>query len=140
MSNCFFCDIQKQGDNQRIIKNKYFFSRYDDFPVSKGHCEIIPKKHIVSFFDLTPKQTQSMYSLIKSTKSIIKKKFKPDGYNIGLNEGKAAGATQEHLHIHIIPRYKGDAKNPQGGIRNIFFHKADYFPKLKKIPAKRCYM
>lgn len=137
---CFFCDIQKTNDNKLIINNKDFFCRYDDFPVNPGHCEIISKKHIVSFFDLSPYQVSSLYDLIVKTKIILDKKFNPDGYNIGINEGEAAGRTQHHLHIHIIPRYRGDAENPRGGVRKIIAEKADYYNQMKKMPSRIQYM
>jgi len=137
---CFFCDIQMQNDDKRITENQYFFARYDDFPISNGHCEIIPKKHIESFFELNPSQVQSLYDLVKDVKEIIEERFKPDGYNIGINEGKAAGRTQDHLHIHLIPRYHGDVENPRGGIRNVIAQKADYIPEMKKMPSRKDYL
>jgi len=137
---CFFCDIQKQEDNNRIIDNQHFFARYDDFPINDGHCEIIPKDHIVSFFDLNQEQFISFFDLIKTVKEIIDNKFKPDGYNIGINEGRAAGRTQDHLHVHLIPRYIGDVEDPKYGIRNIIPNKADYIPEMKKIPSRQDYL
>lgn len=137
---CFFCDIQKKKDKKLIAENKYFFSRYDDFPLNNGHCEIIVKSHIPSFFDLTEEEFSYFFKLLNKTKLIIDRKFRPDGYNIGVNEGKAAGRTQDHLHVHLIPRYFGDVKNPQGGIRNIIPKRADYISMAKKIPSKRGYV
>ncbi len=140
-TNCFFCDIQKEEDKNKIIENEHFFSRYDDFPVNPGHCEIISKDHVISFFNLSSQEIQSLFDLIRKTKEIVQKKFNPGGWNIGINEGKAAGATQNHVHFHLIPRYKGDIKNPRGGIRNVISHKADYVPKVKKmLPSRRKYV
>jgi len=139
-SNCFFCDVQKSEDDQKITENEYFFARYDDFPVSEGHCEIISIDHLVSFFDLTPEQVQSMYELIKKTKKIIDEKFGPDGYNIGINEGEVAGRTLNHLHVHLIPRYNGDVENPRGGVRNIIPEKADYTGDVEeRFPERKVY-
>jgi len=140
MQKCFFCDIQLQDDDKLITSNQYFFARYDDFPLSNGHCEIIPKEHIVSFFDLPPEYIQFLYELITNVKEIIDNKFKPDGYNIGINDGLAAGRTQHHLHIHLIPRYTGDVENPRGGVRNIIQNKADYIPEMSKIESKKDYL
>ena len=123
---CFFCDIQNKKDDKIIIDNQSFFSRYDDFPVTPGHCEIIAKKHTVSFFDLTKEQLIDFYELLQKTRFIIDDKFRPDSYNIGINEGEAAGRTIHHLHIHLIPRYKGDVKNPRGGVRNVIPEKGNY--------------
>ena len=133
MKKCFFCDIQTLNDNNKIVDNQYFFVRYDDFPLSNGHCEIIPKQHIISFFDLTPDQIKSFYDLIKTIKEIIDNKFKPDGYNIGVNDGKAAGRTQDHLHIHLIPRYKEDGLDtwPKTGYEEGNFPKT--YEDLKRL-------
>jgi len=134
---CFFCYIQSQEDDKRITESENFFSRYDDFPVSKGHAEVILKSHIVSFFDLSEGQIKELYELLRKTKEIVETEFKPDGFNIGINEGTAAGQTQDHLHVHLIPRYKGDAANPKGGIRNIFPQKADYTEEAKSMPSRK---
>lgn len=126
VKKCFFCEIQKQKNKKKIAENDHFFSRFDDFPVSKGHAEIIPKFHTASIFKLSTKQTQDLFSLLNKTKKIIEKKYKPSGFNIGINDGKSAGQSIFHLHVHLIPRYTGDVKNPFGGVRNIFSKKADY--------------
>ena len=119
---CFFCD----NKTSIILENDLFYARWDDYPVSEGHAEIVPKKHIESLFDLDEKEIKQMFDLLKAVKEIIDKKHNPDGYNIGINEGEAAGRTIHHLHIHIIPRYSGDVLNPRGGVRNIIPDKGDY--------------
>ncbi len=115
---CHFCD-RESSENNIIIENDFCYARWDNFPVSKGHSEIVPKKHIESFFDLNDEEIVKIFSLIKDVKNIIKEKYNPDAYNIGINEGEAAGRTIHHLHIHLIPRYIGDIENPHGGVRNI---------------------
>ena len=99
---------------------------WDNYPVSEGHALIIPKRHIISLLNLNNQETLHMYQLLKETCSIINDKFHPDGYNIGINEGEAAGRTIHHVHMHIIPRYFGDVENPRGGIRHIIPGKGDY--------------
>ena len=115
---CIFCDKENQKF-KLILENDFCVARYDEFPVSKGHTLIIPKVHKVSFFDLTEKEITQMFSLLSKAKDIIQKEYKPDGFNIGINEGETAGRTIHHLHIHLIPRYKGDLAKPRGGVRNI---------------------
>ena len=132
MKECFFCKIQKQDDEKKVVENEDFFSRYDDFPISDGHCEIISKQHVVSFFELNLQQLQNLYELLNKTKQIVQKKFNPNGFNIGINEGEAAGRTIDHLHIHLIPRYKNDVPNPAGGVRNVIPEKCDYTKFIKK--------
>ena len=116
--DCFFCKIN-EIDPKIIAENDMFFSRYDDFPVNKGHCFIFPKTHFESFFDMTPQHVVDFHEILMKTRDIIKERFNPDGFNMGVNEGEAAGRTIHHFHWHIIPRFKGDVENPRGGIRNI---------------------
>ncbi len=122
---CSFCDIQKDKD-KIIAENETFFAVFDDNPVNDGHCLIVPKRHVISFFNLTDEELEDCYEIIKEVKKYIDKNFSPDGYNVGVNEGRAAGRTIDHLHIHLIPRYAGDVKNPVGGVRNIIPEKGDY--------------
>jgi diadenosine tetraphosphate (Ap4A) HIT family hydrolase len=126
MKECLFCRAQKENINTYITENETFFAVYDGHPVTKGHCLLIPKEHVESFFDLSEKQVKDFYELVKKMKENIQRKFNPDGFNIGINEGKAAGRTVDHLHIHLIPRYKGDVENPIGGVRNVIPGRGDY--------------
>ena len=122
---CLFCD----KDNQKfklVAENDFCVARWDEFPVSKGHALIIPKKHILSFFDLKNEEVLQLFSLLCETKDIIQKEYNPDGFNIGVNDGEAAGRTIHHLHIHLIPRYRGDVEKPRGGIRHIIPGKGSY--------------
>jgi len=119
----YFCDLA-QGKKEipgLILQNDEFFSMYDAAPARPGHALVIPKKHIVSFFeDLELEYVARLHEFSKATKEEIDKKHNPDGYNIGVNEGKAAGSNIDHLHIHLIPRYEGDVEYPRGGVRNLF--------------------
>ena len=114
MTDCAFC----QRENV-ILENRLAYSKWDKFPVAEGHSLIIPKRHVVSYFDLTNEEIVSIYDLAKRTRENIDKEYAPDGYSIFINEGEAAGRTIHHLHIHLLPRIKGDVKNPCGGGRNI---------------------
>ncbi|MDI3508788.1 MAG: hypothetical protein PWP48_1606 [Clostridiales bacterium] len=114
---CIFCDYL---DNKAyIMENELAFAIYDNFPVNKGHMLIIPKRHFASCFDATPDEVIAFNDLIKRAKGLLDSRFSPDGYNIGVNIGEAAGQTIFHLHIHVIPRYVGDVENPRGGIRKL---------------------
>lgn len=131
---CFFCDIQlDDNDPNKLLENNLFFSRFDDFPVSEGHAEIIPKVHKKSFFELSTDEVGELHKLLVETKNKIDSQFKPDGYTLGVNDGEAAGQTIDHLHVHLIPRYDGDVENPRGGIRNIIPGRGDYSQDAKKI-------
>lgn len=126
--NCPFCLI----DSSRIIfENELAFAIYDGFPVSPGHSLIIPKRHVASFFETTREEQTAILDLLTEMKTILAKEHNPDGFNVGINVGEAAGQTVMHLHIHLIPRYAGDQPDPRGGVRWIFPEKADYWTDRK---------
>ena len=68
-----------------------------------------------------------MMALLDASKAVIDRELQPDGYNIGINDGPAAGQTVPHLHMHLIPRYKNDVADPRGGVRWVIAAKADYW-------------
>lgn len=116
--DCIFCRRNDQSLNRIMCENDGFFARYDNFPAAPGHVEIVPKCHIESFFDLNDREVVEAYSLlIEAQQRIVKEYDPPDGYTIGINEGRAAGRSVDHLHIHLIPRYAGDVADARGGIR-----------------------
>jgi diadenosine tetraphosphate (Ap4A) HIT family hydrolase len=119
---CLFCTNPKGV----TLTNELAYSARDTYAVSPGHSVVIPKRHVASFFDLTPDEVTACMELIKEEKRLIDAEFKPDGYNIGVNVGPAAGQSIYHVHIHIIPRYQGDVENPQGGVRHVIPKKAYY--------------
>jgi len=129
---CIFCKLLINSPHKIIKQNNTFFAIYDEFPVSDGHVLLIPKRHVESFFDITKDEQDDFFELIKNVKEIVDRKFNPDGYNIGINEGRAAGRTIDHLHIHLIPRYKGDVEDPVGGVRNVIPGKGDYLRLARK--------
>ncbi|MGE4618099.1 MAG: HIT family protein [Gammaproteobacteria bacterium] len=118
---CLFCtprDVTRQ--------NEYAYSTRDTYPVSPGHSLIIPFRHCADFFDLDPDERVACLDLLISERDAIGEEFEPDGYNIGINVGAAAGQSVLHVHMHLIPRYRGDDPHPQGGVRKILPDKADY--------------
>ncbi len=100
----------------------------DAFPVSQGHTLVIPRRHIASFFELEAEERIELMTLLEQAKKVLDSELQPDAYNVGINDGKHAGQTVAHLHIHLIPRYKGDQQDPRGGIRWLFPEKARYWP------------
>jgi len=126
---CLFCDKDNFKEHAIIYENDLFYARWDNMPVSDGHAEVVPKKHVESFFDLTDKELIQLFDLIKKLKDIIQEKYHPDAFNIGINDGEAAGRSIHHLHVHVIPRYKGDVENPRGGVRNVIPGKGNYTEK-----------
>ncbi|MFF1477373.1 HIT family protein [Streptomyces sp. NPDC058301] len=135
---CLFCE-QDRPDLNRIMKqNKTFYARYDNFPAAEGHVEIVPKRHVESFFHLTARELRDAYSLIQLAQESISDEHHPDGYTIGINEGRAAGRTIDHLHIHLIPRHYGDVEDPRGGIRKAVpnCEPDEWMPEPSETPAE----
>ena len=98
----------------------------DEYPVSPGHTLIIPKIHESNFFNLPETWQSALIYDINCVKRILDEKYHPDGYNVGINIGEAAGQSVPHVHIHVIPRYKGDVENPRGGVRGVIPSKQSY--------------
>jgi len=109
-----------------IHESERFFVLKDGFPVSAGHCLIICKELKETFFDLSADEKQELVYLIEVVKGIIEIDHAPDGYNIGMNCGVAAGQSVMHFHCHVIPRYVGDMENPKGGVRYVIPEKGLY--------------
>lgn len=126
MSNkaCPFCTLPQE----RIVEsNDSGVVIRDGYPVSPGHTLIIPRRHTGSFFELTGDERNDLMQLLEEAKQVIDAELNPNGYNIGINDGPAAGQTVPHLHIHLIPRYTGDCKDPRGGVRWVIAELADYW-------------
>ncbi|HEY6094592.1 MAG TPA: HIT family protein [Gallionellaceae bacterium] len=111
-----------------MLSNRHGVVIRDAFPVSPGHTLIIPLRHVGSYFALDQIERDSLFDLLEKARQMLDAEMKPDGYNIGINDGQAAGQTVPHLHIHLIPRYRGDREDPRGGIRWIIPEKAVYWP------------
>jgi diadenosine tetraphosphate (Ap4A) HIT family hydrolase len=114
-------------DSDRIIfRNEHFFIIKDAFPVSPGHLLIISNEVRSDYFALTQAERESLADAIAVAKALVEKEYQPDGYNIGMNCGLAAGQTVFHFHCHLIPRYTGDMENPRGGVRHCVAGKGYY--------------
>lgn len=124
--SCPFCTLP---EDRILLADPLAVMIRDAYPVSPGHALIIPRRHVASFFDVTDAERQSFLSLLDGAGSKLDAEFRPDGYNIGINDGPAAGQTVPHLHIHLIPRYHGDRPDPRGGVRWIFPDRADYWSR-----------
>lgn len=119
---CLFCKDPRGVSLERELA----YSARDSYAASPGHTLVIPRRHVASFFELTPDEVAACMELINEEKKLIDEEFNPDGYNIGVNIGQAAGQSILHVHIHIIPRYQGDVENPQGGVRHVIPKKGHY--------------
>lgn len=123
-SDCPFCS--EEVIKRIIFSNQDAFAIYDQYPVSKGHILIIPNRHCDNYFFLTSQEQGACWDLVNKMQDKISKEFHTDGFNLGINVGKAAGQTVDHVHIHLIPRYSGDMKDPRGGIRHCVEGKGYY--------------
>lgn len=122
-AGCIFCNLPQ---SEKIAESDLCFAMFDGFPVSKGHVLIIPKRHVADYFDLTDEEIMAMQHMMKEIKERLDEEFSPDGYNVGVNVNEAAGQTVFHVHMHLIPRYRGDVENPRGGVRGVIPHKQKY--------------
>lgn len=118
---CPFCQ-----DPSPVFSDELVFARFDKYPVNEGHLLIIPHRHFSNYFDATPEEIESIQKALLKGKELLDAKFSPDGYNIGINCGEAAGQTVMHLHVHLIPRFDGDMENPAGGVRGVIPEKQRY--------------
>ena len=100
-----------------VLEDALAYVRFDNNSLSRGHVLVVPRRHVANFFDMTEAEKASVIALLDSAKTYIEQEHKPDGYNIGVNIGKAAGQSRMHVHVHLIPRYTGDVADPRGGIR-----------------------
>jgi diadenosine tetraphosphate (Ap4A) HIT family hydrolase len=100
-----------------LFEDPLAYVRYDNNALSKGHVLAVPKRHVASFFDMTAEEQSSVLNLLRKAQASVQEQHRPDGYNIGVNVGKAAGQARMHVHVHLIPRYAGDVPDPRGGIR-----------------------
>jgi len=100
-----------------VLEDELAYARYDSNSLSKGHMLVVPRRHVADFFDMSTAEKSAILTLLDRAKALIAREFAPDGYNIGVNIGHAGGQTRMHVHVHLIPRYTGDAADPRGGIR-----------------------
>ncbi len=118
---CPFCDKKNYEFEGDLV-----FTKTDSYPVSKGHTLVIPKRHVSDYFDCTESEVAELWALVDKTKNRLQNIYAPDGFNIGINVGEAAGQTVPHMHIHVIPRYSGDMDDPRGGVRGVIPNKQKY--------------
>ena len=121
--SCIFCEIdQSRITNQNLLA----YVTPDKFPVTRGHTLIVPKRHVRDYFGLNEPENTAINSLLLEEKEKLSLDTSIEGYNIGVNCGMVAGQTVFHCHVHLIPRRKGDVKNPRGGVRHVISGKGDY--------------
>jgi diadenosine tetraphosphate (Ap4A) HIT family hydrolase len=125
--DCVFCDRLTGGN--LVAANELAAAFPDAFPLNDGHCLIVPRRHEADFLALTAEEQAAIWALVPAVRRHVEQTGAPDGYNIGINVGEAAGQTVAHAHLHVIPRYRADVPDPRGGIRWIIPAKAQYWGK-----------
>ena len=123
---CPFC---APPADQIVLEGKEAMVLRDTHPVSPGHVLIVPRRHVASLFQATATEREEMLRLADDAHRILTEKHAPDGFNLGINDGPAAGQSVPHLHLHVIPRYRGDVPDPRGGVRWIIAERAKYWNK-----------
>ena len=121
---CRFCEPKAE---EILDENALCLTLMDSFPVSEGHCLIVPKRHAENYFDMTAAEVEAAHRLLQNARErLVAEDPTITGFNTGMNSGQSAGQSIFHAHMHVIPRRDGDQENPQGGVRNIFPEKARY--------------
>lgn len=119
---CPFCS----PDRDILLATSQALALYDKYPVSPGHALVIPTRHVADYFELSEAEKAACWALVDRVRAHLQEQYRPDGFNIGINCGAAAGQTVWHAHIHVIPRYTGDVAEPRGGVRGVIPEKRDY--------------
>lgn len=129
---CVFC--RRVGTDQVVARSDHAAAFLDAYPVSPGHTLVVPLRHEPDYFALTEEERRALWSLVEEVRDRLGKVRAPDGYNVGVNAGRAAGQTVIHAHVHVIPRYEGDVEDPRGGIRHVIPEKAAYWEDEEDAP------
>ena len=124
MEDCPFCQIEP---GRVVAETALTVTIRDRFPVSPGHALIIPRRHFANLFEATDAEAADVWQALRRAAADVERAHAPDGFNVGVNVGAAAGQTVMHVHWHLIPRYRDDQTDPRGGIRRIFPALTDYW-------------
>lgn len=124
MEPCLLCERIAAGE--LLAENALAAAFADAFPLTPGHALIVPRRHEPDFLALASDEQGAVWALVVPVRRRIEEHHRPDGYNLGVNVGAAAGQTIGHAHLHVIPRYRGDVTEPRGGIRWIIPDRARY--------------
>lgn len=126
LNDCPFCSVDR---GRILLESEHALAFPDGFPIADGHTLVMPRRHVTSVYELTAPEQADAWALVGKVRDLLASEYKPDGFNIGLNDGSAAGQTIMHAHIHIIPRWHGDVPDPRGGVRLVIPARARYWEK-----------
>lgn len=131
--DCTFCT---NSDTRIRHASKRCLAIEDAHPLSKGHTLVVPRKHVKSIFELGGRDIKDLWDLVQHVRTSLTEEYSPSGITVGINDGEGAGQTVDHGHVHIIPRYEGDVRDPRGGVRWILPHKAEYWKPSSREPQE----
>jgi len=123
LTNCPFCDPAR---GSVFWRGRLVLGLWDSFPVSPGHALLVTRRHVADWFSASSDERRALIDDLEVARAVIQAGHSPDGFNIGINIGAAAGQTVPHLHVHLIPRYAGDVDDPRGGVRHVLPALANY--------------
>jgi diadenosine tetraphosphate (Ap4A) HIT family hydrolase len=123
LASCPFCS---PNPDRIAFEHRLVLALWDAFPASPGHLLLVPRRHVATWFDASEDERAAILKALDDAKALVDARHHPDGYNIGVNVGEAAGQTVFHLHVHLIPRYAGDVPNPRGGVRHVIPGRGNY--------------
>lgn len=123
---CPFCHVDP---DTHVAESPHALVLPDAYPVSPGHTLVVPRQHVASVFDLPAEAQANLWRMVSEVRAQLAAEHAPDGFNIGVNDGPAAGQTVPHAHIHVIPRYEGDVPDPRGGVRWVLPERARYWAR-----------
>lgn len=126
VEHCPFCHIPPTNIQ---LHNDVAVAIPDSYPVADGHTLVLPRRHVASLYELSTEEQAQVWQLVAQVRQQLASMYPPDGFNIGINDGTAAGQTVPHAHIHVIPRRSGDVPDPRGGIRWVIPAKAPYWER-----------
>ena len=129
VDSCLFCRLAEEAQSTFMYEDDLCYVLEDQYPVTEGHLLIIPKQHSKHWFEATPEVQAHLMQVATKMRQYLLERYSPDGFNLGMNCGKVAGQSIMHLHVHLIPRYKGDVETPLGGVRGVIPEKQKYEAK-----------
>ena len=115
MGNSEICELC--APDSVLVENELAYAQPEKNSLSPGHVVVVPRRHVADYFEMTNLEQIAVMELLNSARAVIQSRHSPDGYNLGVNIGSAAGQSRMHVHVHLIPRYTGDVPNPAGGVR-----------------------
>ncbi|NJE77135.1 HIT family protein [Thermococcus sp. ES12] len=115
-----------------LYEDKLIRILIDSYPANRGHLLVVPRRHVESWWELSGEEKEALLRGMELAMEKLTQVLKPDGFNVGINLGRAAGQTVPHLHVHVIPRWEGDSRNPRGGVRKAVLDLEDENLSLKE--------